>query len=167
MIKRSQVHANRWLAGRVKRYHTWPTIQEQTTRDHSARVAEIYVEIWGMPRAEVLYWCLLHDKGEQFAGDSPFGGKTSVPGFREMLNQAEIIGLEKLDLTIPELTSVEYSCCKICDLLEMMEFCIVEQNLGNQYAQVMTQDVYDKALAVAAEIGNYDKVLEWINRRVR
>lgn len=161
MITRAQIHGDRWLAGRVMRYHTWPVLQKQTTRDHSCRALQIYVEIFGMPRGEVLYWISWHDGGEQFAGDAPFGGKRSVPGLQEKLNEAENLGLGMLRIGMPNLTADEYAKAKICDLLEMYEFAVAEMNLGNKYAEVMASNTYTAAMAAAQKVDVFVDVEKW------
>lgn len=166
MIHRRQIHADRWLAGRVERYHTWPTIQRQTTRDHSCRVLQIFVEIsGGVPRGEVLYWISWHDGGEQFAGDMPFGGKSSSPVVKSVINELEQVGLEKLGVEMPKLTEEEFKLAKLCDLLEMWEFSRAEMKLGNKYAEVMVSDTYTAALSASSALGVYQKVVNWMGER--
>ena len=106
MLNRDQIYQSKYLAGCVKRYHTWPMLKEQTVGHHCWRVACIFVEIFGLPRAEVLYYCLHHDSGELFAGDVPFGIKAAVPGLKNSINQAEKHGLMALNIELPDRKSV-------------------------------------------------------------
>ncbi len=131
-MRRDEMMASRQLAGRVVRWHTWPMLRRPTVAEHASRVATLYVELWGMPRAEVLYYALCHDHGEFTAGDTPYSAKELVPGLRENLNQAEKIGRDRLGVTLPEITQEEFLRFKVCDLLEMFETGVVEWRMGNR-----------------------------------
>lgn len=151
-MKREEVMASRQLAGRVTRWHTWPMIRKPSVAEHSSRVATLYVELWGMPRAEVLYYCLLHDHGEFTAGDTPFSAKSLAPGLREGLNVAETEGLRRLGLELPALSEREFLQFKVCDLLEMFETGVVEWNMGNRYAGCVVADCAREARNVAHKL---------------
>jgi len=164
MPTREQVHKSRYLAGQVVRWHTWPTLRKPNVAEHQCRVAQIYCEVFGIPRAEVLYYCLHHDMGEQFAGDVPFGGKHRVEGYGEAVNTAEMLGLEQQGITLPELTSVEWSRFKVCDLLEMYEFSLHELTMGNQYASIPMTDTRKIVLQLAEGIDEHENVYNWMAR---
>lgn len=159
---RDRIYRSQALAGRLKRYHGWPVLHTQTVGEHSARVANIYVSIFGLPRAEVLYYALNHDAGELLAGDIPFGGKDKVPGLRTAITEAERIGLEMLGLTLPELTAEECTKIKIADLLEMHEFGRFEELMGNLLAQPITEATLTAAKKKAQEIDELDAVEDWL-----
>jgi hypothetical protein len=165
MIHRDQVYGSRLLAGFVKRYHVWPTITTQTVATHCWRVACILVEIFGLPRADVLYYALHHDSGELWAGDVPFTVKSRTPGLREAMNKAEATGLHQLKLKLPQLTELELVQVKISDLLEMHEFGEMEVNLGNQYAMPIMHDTMVAAQKVAADHGLSSVVNSWLRCR--
>ncbi len=110
-------------------------IRRPTVAEHQNRVTTLYVELFGMPRAEVLYYCSVHDMGEQRAGDTPYGAKRLVPELAQAVNEAEKIGYADLGITLPELTAEEFRRFKICDLLEMYETALVELRMGNTYAK--------------------------------
>jgi 5'-deoxynucleotidase YfbR-like HD superfamily hydrolase len=163
-VTREQVYTATALAGGVKRYSTWPTITQQTVSQHCWRVACLYVEIFGMPRAEVLYYCLHHDSGELWAGDIPFMVKDKTPGLREASQKAEQEGFQRLGITLPELTDEEKAQVKIIDILEMHEFGCHELKLGNTYAQPIINDTREAALDLADTWGKKDLVEIWCNR---
>jgi 5'-deoxynucleotidase YfbR-like HD superfamily hydrolase len=165
MISRDQVYRSRYLAGCVKRYHTWPTIKTQTVGHHCWRVACIFIEIFGLPRAEVLYFCLHHDSGELWAGDVPFGVKRLIPGMKKSMNLAEDYGLEQLDLKLPELTKEEQTQVKISDLLEMYETGEYELNLGNAYAATIMQDTLFQVQCIAKASCMLDHINTWLEER--
>jgi hypothetical protein len=161
-VDRDQIYASRHLAGRVKRYSTWPTLHQQTIGEHCWRVAGIFVEIFGMPRAEVLYFTLHHDSGELWAGDLPFGIKKAVVGLKDCMNMAEQIGLQYLGIKLPELTKSELVQVKICDLLEMHEFGKIEIDMGNKYAFPIIKDTLYLAQRLAGEHCFSEKVNRWL-----
>lgn len=165
MIDRNNLYTSRYLAGCVKRYSTWPMVHEQTVGHHCWRVACIFIEIFGLPRAEVLYYCLHHDSGELYAGDVPFGVKKNVPGLKEAMDTAESIGLKQLDIRLPELTKEERIQVKICDYLEMHETGEHELNLGNRYAEPIVKDTMFLAQNLARESCMSEHVNNWLGKR--
>lgn len=164
MLSREQVYSSRYLAGRIKRYATWPMINQQTTGEHSWGVACIFVEIFGLPRSEVLYYCLHHDSGELWSGDLPFGIKLKINGLGDKMKEAEAIGLQKLDIKLPELQPLEQVQVKICDLLEMHETGKHEMNMGNSYASPIIHDTRQAAQNLAANHGLSHSVNNWLMR---
>lgn len=135
MITNNDIMRSGQLAGRVGRWHTWPMIRRPNNGEHCARVAIIYTELWGMPRAEVLYHCLTHDHGELAAGDTPYGAKRMHPLLADATNQAELMGRTTLGVIQTSLTQVEHDQFKVCDLGEMWETACVEFNMGNRFAE--------------------------------
>lgn len=157
-MRRKDIMRSTQLAGRVVRWHTWPMIRKPTVAEHTSRVATLYVELWGMPRAEVLYYCLCHDHGELTAGDNPFSSKALVPGLRENLNEAERIGRERLGITLPDLTQEEFLRFKVCDLGDMFEVGVVERNMGNRYAICVVQDCATEMYALGGRLDDLEEV---------
>jgi len=165
MINRHEIYRSRYLAGCVRRYSCWPMLREQTVGHHCWRMACIFIEVFGMPRAEVLYYCLLHDSGELFAGDVPFGIKKQIPGLKEAMDRAESVGLHQLGLKLPELTQEERIQAKICDYLEMHETGEHEMNLGNKYAEAVMLDTMHLAQKLASESCMSEHVNNWLRER--
>jgi 5'-deoxynucleotidase YfbR-like HD superfamily hydrolase len=141
MIKHESVIRSVAMAGRVSRYSTWPTIRQQSVGEHSHRVAMIYLQLFGQPRAGVLIYILQHDLGELFAGDTPFYAKREVPALKEAVNLAETEGLKTIGIQQPTLTSEEWKRFKICDLLEMYEFGKIEYRMGNEYGNIVSRNI--------------------------
>ena len=157
------------FAGTVKRWHTWPMLRQQSVGEHSARVATIYCEMFGLPRAEVLYFILHHDAGELYGGDVPFGVKRDSPGTREASNAAEKRGLELLGVELPTLEIEEYAKFKVCDIAEMLDFAVTEENMGNRYATPVVEscfDALDKLFHSYGVMGNTLSIAfsEWIKK---
>lgn len=160
MRLRDIIMRSRYIAGTVVRYHTFPTLRKPTVAEHCWRVACIYVELFGLPRAEVLYYCLHHDSGELWAGDVPFMAKGFVPGLREAMDASEAEGLDTLGIKLPTLTKDEIRRVKISDLLEMRDFGQHEVNMGNRYAQPIVDDTYSAAMKIATP-EEYTLILNW------
>jgi len=160
-VTRDKIMSSPQIAGRVRRWHTWPMIREQTVAAHSARVATLYCELWGLPRAEVLYYCLHHDSGELSSGDVPFSAKDLAPQLREAVNHAEAIGRTRIGVTLPELRDKEFKKFKICDLLEMWETGLVEHCMGNTYAIPVIEDTMAAAESIARDLGEWDTLNRW------
>lgn len=165
-MSRVKMMSSRALAARVKRYHTWPTHHQQTVAEHSARVATLYVEVFGLPRAEVLYRILHHDSGEFFAGDSPFPVKRKYPQLQRGVEEAEAEGLRLLGVFLPDLAAHEVRRVKVADLLEMHEFGVVELSMGNRYAEPIVRDTWTATLDYAQQsmpLEDSARVIEWMS----
>lgn len=162
MITYQTVLRSRQLAGRVTRWHTWPMIRKPTVAEGSARVATLYCEIWGLPRAEVLYYVLHHDNGEIASGDTPFYAKREVPELAASVNKAEEMGLVTLGVRMPELTETEYIKFKVADVLEMWETAVVELTMGNKFMEPVVKKTRATALEMAAKIHEFERVSDWL-----
>lgn len=166
-VNRDQIYSSPSLCGLVCRYHTWPTISHQTVAAHCWRVATLYCEVFGIPRAEVFFYILHHDSGELWGGDIPFTVKDRTPGMREASNVAEQEGLRRLGITMPVLTTEEWARIKIADILEMWEFGRHEMRLGNAYAQPIVNDTAETVGGRAVSSGCWDTVARWMDAQVR
>lgn len=160
-MRREELYRSSYLAGCVKRYHTWPMLKEQTVGHHCWRVATLFLEIFGVPRVEVLIYCLHHDSGELWAGDVPFRGKRTVE-LKRAMDWSEKQGRDMLGINLPELTKEEKIQVKICDLLEMHETGKYELNLGNKYAEPIIKDTMITAMDLARESCMAHHVEEWL-----
>jgi len=164
-MNREQMKRSVYLSGWVRRYHAWPTLNEQTVGHHSWRVATLIIEIFGMPRAEVLAYALWHDCGEMFSGDLPFMVKTAVPGLADAMKLAEAVGLEHLGVKLPELSKLERAQVKIADLLEMHEFGAMEVLMGNQFGAAVRDDTLAAAWRLSKEHELDTAIAAWINKQ--
>ncbi len=148
-ILREAVYASQGMATRVKRWHTWPMIQQDTVGRHSCRAALIYLELFGTPRSEVLVYILQHDLGELTAGDTPFYTKQMCPGLADEVWRAEKMGMLTLGVHQPSLTDDEYLECKIADLMETWETALIDYSMGNKYAECAIKPLADEAVRIA------------------
>jgi 5'-deoxynucleotidase YfbR-like HD superfamily hydrolase len=161
-----KILSSKALAGRVKRWHCFPVLHHQTVGEHTQRVATLFLELWGIPRAEVLVYVLHHDLGELYSGDSPFSAKRDFLELKAATDRAEKYGQQKLGITMPELSEEEWMQFKLADLLEMMEFAMMESQLGNRYAYLIIGNVekYIKKIDVQYK-DLMDKALHWIENK--
>lgn len=153
MITNEQIMSCQQIAGRVERWHTWPMIRKPTVREHAGGVAVVYVKLWGLPRAEVLYYCLTHDDGELMAGDTPYGAKRLSKKLAEGVNEVEVWGRAQLGVLPVKLEGEEWVRFKIADLMEMWETAIVEYNMGNRYAEPSLLSCEKAMFELAGPIG--------------
>lgn len=163
-ITNNDILRSRQLAGRVTRWHTWPMIHKPSNGEHCARMALIYVELFGLPRPEVLYYILTHDHGELLAGDTPYGAKRRVPELADAVNRAESQGRAMLGLLQVQLSDLEKRRVKVCDLLEMWETAWVEMNMGNRYCESAEQSCYHTILGMVCYLPQEDaeRIVTWM-----
>lgn len=141
-MNREQVLSNSRLAGAVKRYHTWPTLQQQTVADHIFNVLRIYWHLYGPPPSAVFTYILWSDAGELRTGDLPFPVKKDNPALKNICDKLEVAAVAQLGGRLPELTDDARWQVRAVDLLEMYEFGRTELMLGNQFAHPIIQDTY-------------------------
>jgi hypothetical protein len=164
-VNRDSAMSSGACAARVRRFHTWPMITQQTTGEHCARVAKLYCALFGLPRAEVLLYALHHDDGELFAGDSPTSAKWDVPSLKTATDEAERLGLSRLGVEMPTLEDHEFRRVKVCDVLELWETACHELHMGNRYARPIVVDCRRVALERAADTGvdgDETKLRQWL-----
>jgi hypothetical protein len=145
------------LTGRVKRYHTWPTITEQRVGEHCWSVYHIYWRIFGVPSAEVAFFIMHHDAEELVGGDPPFPSKSKYPALKKGYEELERAARSQLDLPEPSIDDYERKRVKICDLLEMMHFGMVEREMGNLLATPIVERTRTVALNNALSLDAPDR----------
>jgi hypothetical protein len=166
MITRKAVTRNRALAARVKRYHTWPTLHQETVGEHTFRVMSIYREIFGTPsNPDLIEYMLDHDITEIGIGDPPFPVKMNNPALKREYAVAE--AQQALVMGLPTEYCIETADMmrfKVCDLLQMWEFGKIEKRMGNMLAIPIIDDTIQAALAILNEEGfpDRERVMEWI-----
>lgn len=153
------LHSARW-GGQVKRYHTWPTLRQQSVGEHSWQVARIYREIWGCPRPVVWEYILLHDVGEIITGDIPFQSKARFPELKAAAKEAEQKAMIMVGAVPGVLTAQEERRVKFCDLMEMLEFSIEEMQMGNTLARPILDNIWNALITwnSSQDIEKTDKV---------
>ena len=115
----------------VKRFHTIPTVTENTVGQHSHGVAMFCVLLeGGQPSAKLLMKALTHDMAEQYTGDVPSPAKRAL-GIRKEFGEVEEQLLETVDFSF-DVTPREEVVLKLADCADGMLFCAKERMLGNQ-----------------------------------
>lgn len=146
------------FAGLIKRYHTWPTLREQTVAEHTWHVLRIYYTLFGPPPLELWIYMLFHDApGEMGAGDVSFHAKRKHPALKAALDAAEQEHLKRMGMEIPAITEEQHARFKICDVLEMLEFGEEESNKGNRYAEAIIDNTMG-ALDTMMSVLSYEEV---------
>ena len=139
-----QVRDDGRLAGRVLRYHTWPTHQRQSVAEHSWQVMRIIGVIWPEAPVHIFQYIIRHDSPEILTGDAPYPVKANNPTLAAEMNRLEDEGLEELVKggfmfnSLP-LTPDERWAFKLAEFIEMWEFGLEEEMLGNKFARLVTQ----------------------------
>ncbi len=138
------------FSGLVKRYHTWPTIQSQNVGEHTWQVMRLYVQIFGIPTSVVWLYMLHHDSPEVEIGDPPYPIKRDNPQLKYEYGRLEMQFETDHDLVrSSEISETDRTRVKICDLLEMWEFGLVEMKMGNALAENIVLRTLENALAMA------------------
>lgn len=141
-MRAESVNTHPRFALSVRRYHTWPVIQQQTIADHTLHVMRIYTQIFGPMSPELSTHLIWHDAGEKKTGDLPWPIKAENPDIGSRLKEIERQAVSDmvdtdtrkfLDLRTP--TADELRHFKIAEYIEMAEFGVVEMMLGNRLAE--------------------------------
>lgn len=130
------------LAGEVSRYHTWPHLRQQSVAEHSWQVMRIMLAIYPMVPRVLLIHCMAHDAGEIGTGDIPYPIKKENPDLKEIMDEleTETISAMALKWNFPSevaLSPEEKLIFKLAEFIEMWEWALKEQLLGNEFAEVV------------------------------
>lgn len=146
--------------GETKRYHTWPTLREQTVAAHSFHVAMLcnWLAAYEAPglRVALLMAALTHDLAEHKMGDLPAPVKRALPdiegvSFHEYWGAMEEQGLEGVSLAYAsELNEREAQILKVADAADGCLHCIRERAMGNK----LIEPVYINFIAYLASAYN-------------
>ena len=112
--------------GTVRRYHTLPTLMNQSVGEHSANVALFTWHILGPCTAHPIMAALVHDLPEQVFGDIPSPVKKMLN-----LDEAEQHALTEINLAFA-LSPAEHWAVRFADALDGLIFALREFNMGNR-----------------------------------
>lgn len=167
MISRENVRACPRFAGAVRRYHTWPTIQQQTVADHTWNVIRVWWSVFGPLTAEESTYALWHDAGELLLGDLPFPVKAERAALKTVCDVVEAEGLLMLLGFNPLRGASETTRlrCKVADLVEMHEFGVTELLLGNKLAQPIIEDTWSALVVLLRRLESEvsGKIVGYVN----
>lgn len=126
------------LAGDVKRWHVVTTNRQQTVAEHSWNVARILLAIWPDCPREVVIEALFHDCGEIETGDPPSTLKNRDdrlgPVYKQIENDVRLSMCLPWGLPPPhEMYGYEKQVLRMADMIEMLEFSLREEMLGNRF----------------------------------
>lgn len=147
--------------GAVKRFHTVPTIKEETVGEHSFGVAMMVLAITNhKASAELLRAALFHDMAEQTTGDSPYTAKRAFPMLKCLLESVEE-SWEKDNGFHIDLNERDRNLLKAADMMQLLWRCKLERDLGNtNMDRVFNNGVY--FLENHPLEGNAPAILEWL-----
>jgi len=120
--------------GHVVRFHTKPTLKEETVAEHSYLVAWLTTMVLPtLPRAELLLAALAHDLPEYVLGDLPSPAKKSM-GLGDLYRREEdnlfrAAGMPNYEAI---LSAEEAEVLKFCDNLAGYLKCRYEAQMGNR-----------------------------------
>lgn len=125
------------------RYHSWRVLHSQSNGEHSAQIMRILLTVWPDCPRRMLVHAVTHDIGEM-AGDIQYPFKKIVPGLKECMDACEEHVKSGMRVAIgmpPHVTLSQYELdvFKLCEFIDMWEYGLREQNLGNRYGQVIAQ----------------------------
>jgi 5'-deoxynucleotidase YfbR-like HD superfamily hydrolase len=136
--------------GTVRRYHTVPTIKDNTLAEHQWGVAVLCYLLSGDSCSEkLLMAALTHDLPEQATGDIPAPAKRLLGLSRETFTAYDMEALAAFDFGFI-LSPEEKRILKLADCLDGMLFCLRERQLGNLNVALP----YSKHRAYAKEVLN-------------
>lgn len=150
-MKRDQIVRDPRLSGVVDRYHTWPTLNRQTTGEHSWQVMRIYHQMFGVLPSVVAVHILYHDSPELANGDPPFPVKSRNPDLKAIYNRLDVQAIEEMGIVVELPSPQELAKIKICDLVEMWEFGTHEFVMGNTLAEPIITDTLGAAHDMAVD----------------
>lgn len=117
--------------GKVKRCHTLQTITTQTVAEHSWGVAILLQKFFPESSKQLLLAALSHDIAEVLTGDIPADAKWMFKDLKNITEMIERQYNEQLGIDY-HLTDEEKHILKLCDLLELLLFCVEEIFMGNK-----------------------------------
>lgn len=157
MITNEAVLRSPRLAGAVKRYHTWPTVTTQTNADHTYHVIRIYGQIFGPIPPKVTDYLVWHDAGEIKTGDLPYPVKSQNLDVKTAISTLEKQAVQDMGGKVVSISEEQQRRAKLADLVEMLEFGLMELQLGNQFATPVVNNMTQAVVALCAKGSDEDR----------
>jgi len=145
----------------VKRFHTIPTINEETVGQHSFGVAMVVLAITEQKASTTLLRAaLFHDMAEGITGDTPFTSKAAFPMVKYALAAVEE-DWEKQNGFHIELDERDRNTLKWADMIQLLLYCKMQRDLGNRNMdRVFTNGI--TFLATLKPEGKSTEILNWL-----
>lgn len=119
---------------RVTRFHTTPTIKEETVGHHSSIVAGLLLLLWPEKvTVELLRHAIFHDSAEFVTGDVPSPAKRLMD--RTALDGLETSVMNDHCVLVPQLSPDMKKIFKFADNLAGIITCVFEMRMGNGHAE--------------------------------
>lgn len=160
------------LAAQTSRYHTWPRHRDQSVAEHTWQVMRILLAIWPECPRHILLHALTHDVGEGATGDVPYPNKANNDALKKAMDKAERAA--HLAMCLPwslpppqELKEYEHRVFKTAEFIEMWEWALFEQAMGNAYAHTVEERCWTALgdLVNGLSIAHREKAQQYIERR--
>ena len=145
------------FAGGVKRYHSWPVLQTQTNAEHTWNVLRIFIAIFGAPSPNVTVRIVHHDSAELLTGDPPFPIKRDHPELKRIYDALEHKFEETSGILYGDVSREDALRIKVCDLIEMWEFGLVETNMGNRFAELIVIRTEENVIQLSQSLPSAEK----------
>jgi len=121
----------------VKRFHTVPTVGNETVGEHSFSVAMVCLALTeGKASAQLIKAALFHDLAEQHTGDAPATSKWANPMLKTVL-QAMEESFEESNGLVVDLPPQDKLLLKWADMLSLLIYCKSQRDLGNKNMNVI------------------------------
>lgn len=140
------------FSGAVKRYHTWPVLRADTVAEHCWNVLRIYITVFGPPPAHVTTYIVHHDSPELLTGDPPFPIKRDNPELKRVYDRLDDEFNADHGVGGEELKPDDRIRIKVCDLIDMWEFGLIECAMGNTFAERIVTRTEENALRMATAL---------------
>ena len=144
----------------TKRFHTVPTIMQETVGHHSMLVAGLLYILWP-EKQHLLIHAIMHDLPEHVTGDTPSPGKRMFVD-RDRLKSAEYTLMVDAGLNLPKLSPEDERYLKIADILAGMITCSQEVLMGNR----MVVESMENYASYLKEIGPHTQPVMLIAHRL-
>lgn len=156
MITVAALRSDIRMAGRVKRYHTWPHIREQSVAEHTWQLLRIVLCIWPGASRELIHHVMFHDIGELQTGDPPYPIKADNPILKKEMDRLEYSAQREIEdawqiQKHPEISELERYTFKLAEFIEMWEWGLEETLLGNQFARLVAARCREVAITMTKD----------------
>lgn len=115
----------------TKRFHTVPTLRNETVGHHQGMVVALLLHAYPHVRRAVVIYAALHDLAEHVTGDTPSPVKKASPEVKHALDSLEDSVYRQHGIELTKLDQVERNLFKRCDNVAGMLSCWREYMMGN------------------------------------